>query len=83
MGCSPSRLRHSWRRTPKHVSEADELPENSFSLKNGLSNELLSEGSLLDQERMAAILQLSVSLSLLATEVGRTETQLCEVRAGG
>ena len=76
MGCTPSRPS----RAEADGRDRDDSLDASHSLHNhGASPaELLSEGSLLDQERMAAILQLSVSLSLLAMERGRTEAELCE-----
>ena len=78
MGCTPSR-------PSRARAEADGLErDDSFGashsapFSNASPTELLSEGSLADQQRMSAILQLSVSLSLLAMERGRTETELCE-----
>ena len=78
MGCSGSKPRHA-----RQSSDDSKFNDESFSFSklgnlNGASAELLTEGGVRDHERMSAILQLSVSLSLLATERGRTETQLCD-----
>ena len=68
---------------PQDPLQRNKDADNSFSFSKPASlsaaaAELLSEGSQKDQERMSAILQLSLSLSLLATERGRTEGELCE-----
>ena len=76
MGCSSSRPQ-------QRGKEGEKAKDDSFSFSgpgrvSAATAELLREGTTRDQERMSAILQLSLSLSLLAAERGRTESELCE-----
>ena len=74
MGCSVSRMNRAERTDVKDESFSFCKP----STTSAAATEVLREGSVRDQERTSAILQLSLSLSVLAAEHGRTETELCE-----
>ena len=71
MGCATSR-------PPRATAADDHFSFSKPSATSAAAAELLGEGSLADQGRTSAILQLSLSLSVLAAEHGRTETELCD-----